>query len=68
MNFRIPAAAAALAVMAVMNVSSPASAQTNLAWCATDRDGAMNCLYETLSQCEATVRGEGGECVPNPRK
>jgi hypothetical protein len=27
----------------------------------------MNCIYATLSACEQVIRGEGGECVPNPR-
>ncbi len=66
MNFRLLASAAALTVVALTGVSS-ARAQVNLPWCATDKDGAMNCVYETLSKCEATVRGEGGACVPNPR-
>jgi hypothetical protein len=53
-----------LAAAALM--SAPANAQTNQPWCATDRDGAMNCIYPTLEACEQTVRGEGGACVVNP--
>ena len=57
----------AAAAIAVALMSAPSNAQTNLPWCATDRDGAMNCTYPTLEVCEQTVRGEGGACVPNPR-
>jgi hypothetical protein len=60
---------AALAV-ATMLASSPSVAQTseiNEQWCGTGSDGAMNCLYSTLSECESVMRADGGECVPNPR-
>ena len=53
----------AAAAIAAALTSAPANAQTNQPWCATDRDGAMNCIYPTLTACEQTVRGEGGECV-----
>jgi len=63
MKFVLIGAVGALALFG----SAGARAQVNQPWCGTDRDGAMNCIYATLSACEATVRGEGGECVPNPR-
>jgi hypothetical protein len=68
MNTFLPKVFGAVA-MATALLSSPSLAQTsktNEPWCGTDRDGAMNCLYRTQSECESVVRSEGGECVPNP--
>lgn len=39
-------------------------------WCADygfgGLAGARNCYFKTLGQCQATVSGVGGYCVPNP--
>ena len=69
MNMFLPKAIGALAI-ATMLSSSPSRAQTsevNEPWCGTDRDGAMNCLYRTQSECEGVMISDGGECVRNPR-
>lgn len=46
--------------------ASPASAD-NFKWCAVTSGGmgASNCGYETLEQCRASARLEGGFCQPN---
>ena len=37
-------------------------------WCAIygDRSGAQSCYFETRRQCEETLSGIGGSCIPNP--
>jgi Protein of unknown function (DUF3551) len=39
-------------------------------WCAVysggDHGGSLNCYFETVEQCRATVSGVGGICVPSP--
>jgi Protein of unknown function (DUF3551) len=47
--------------------SGPAAAQAgiNNRWCS--EDGAIeNCSFSSFRQCQATVRGEGQVCSPNP--
>lgn len=36
-------------------------------WCAqySGRDGAQNCYFRTIQQCQAAVSGVGGFCKPN---
>jgi hypothetical protein len=34
-------------------------------WCAAYRNGSNNCGFTTIEQCQATVSGVGGSCVPN---
>ncbi len=37
-------------------------------WCADlgKEIGATNCGFVTVEQCQATIFGVGGSCVPNP--
>jgi hypothetical protein len=60
--------AAAIAVAAGVAMASPAEART-YKWCAqyTDDIGVLECAYNTLAQCQATVFGVGGFCKVNPR-
>ena len=41
----------------------------NYPWCANYnmQNGAKNCGFTTLEQCQATVSGIGGYCGRNPR-
>jgi len=36
-------------------------------WCAVwgDSEGGTECLYHSMAQCQATVRGMGGMCTEN---
>ena len=34
-------------------------------WCAAYRNGSNNCGFTTFEQCQASVSGVGGSCVPN---
>ena len=34
-------------------------------WCAAYRNGSNNCGFTTIEQCQASVSGVGGSCVPN---
>ncbi|MGH9695379.1 MAG: peptidoglycan-binding domain-containing protein [Bryobacteraceae bacterium] len=34
-------------------------------WCAAYHNGSQNCGFYTLDQCQASVSGVGGSCVPN---
>lgn len=66
MNVRLLALAVAALTLTAMD-SASATRQVNRKWCSS-QDGAMNCVYRTLAKCEKTTRGEGGECVRNPRR
>ena len=48
--------------------AASAQAQTNLAYCAQAKDGALECIYSTLTSCEQTARTEGSTCIPNPAR
>lgn len=68
MNSLLPKVIGAMA-MATMLSTSPSLARTsevNEPWCSVD-EGATNCLYKSLEQCEYVVRPGGGTCIPNPR-
>lgn len=62
MNIRTPATAMILTTLALVAMPT-VKAQTELPWCAANIDGAMNCVYNTLSDCEQWT---DGECIPNP--
>ena len=67
MNTLMPKVIGAMAI-ATMLSTAPGRAQTsevNLPWCSQD-EGATNCLYKTLEECEYVVRPGGGACIPNP--
>jgi hypothetical protein len=62
-------AMAAVGLLALAVISVPAMAQTsetNLPWCGYV-DGATECVYPTLQECERWMQPEGQMCVPNPR-
>jgi len=58
------------AFCAVVFACVPAHAQAayGYRWCSlqADRSGAMSCYFETRAQCEATISGIGGSCIPSP--
>ena len=60
MKIQTPVSTAILMALALMAASS-VQAQP---WCGTNIDGAKNCVYSTLADCE-WMRPDG-ECVPNP--
>jgi Protein of unknown function (DUF3551) len=62
MHLALVAAMAAIAASA-----SPAVAQQGAGnqWCAQFEDGATNCGFTTLSQCNAAISGNGGFCDRN---
>jgi hypothetical protein len=68
MKTLLPSVVGAMA-MATMLSTSPSLASTsevNEPWCSVN-EGATNCLYTSLSDCEYVVRPGGGTCIPNPR-
>ena len=68
MTMRATLSAAALMALALM-AASTAEAQTeqvNPPWCG-EVDGAKECIYPTLEECERWMQPEGQACVPNPR-
>jgi hypothetical protein len=48
--------------------ASPSMAR-DYSWCARTpiNGGNPQCNFSSLRQCQATVSGQGGECVQNPR-
>lgn len=45
-----------------------AMAQGGKAYCLKTQAGAMNCLYDTMAQCEATRKGQTNhQCMKNPK-
>ena len=54
------------ALAAILCIEKPAEAR-DYPWCAEGnyKDGATNCGFVTLQQCQDTVRGSGGSCRPN---
>ena len=46
--------------------AASAQAQTNLAFCGQAKDGALECVYATMTSCEQNARSSGGSCIPNP--
>ena len=45
-------------------IAGPAAADP-YKWCAAYRNGSNNCGFTTIEQCQASVSGVGGSCVPN---
>jgi hypothetical protein len=62
---RILIVAAALLTTAM---AAPASAR-DYPWCARTTSNGFNgdCSFTSFRQCEATVSGQGGDCISNPR-
>lgn len=66
---------AALAIAALMLLAgelSQAEARSRYGgyapkYCMREYDGTMNCAYFDRRQCQAAVRGTGGDCAINPR-
>ena len=56
------------ALIAGLLFAASAQAQTNLAYCAQAKDGALECVYATLAACEQTARTESSTCIPNPAR
>jgi hypothetical protein len=57
-----------LPAIAAAGVLAPASGQADpYRWCAQygARGGGTNCGFVTLQQCQMTISGMGGWCVPN---
>jgi hypothetical protein len=50
--------------------ATSAPAEEPYPWCAEyngdDGPGGVNCGFETLAQCRATISGIGGNCYENP--
>jgi hypothetical protein len=48
--------------------ATPAMAR-DYAWCARTpvNGGNPQCLFTSFGQCQATVSGQGGDCIENPR-
>ena len=50
--------------------TAPAQAEEPYRWCAeyasNDGSGGVNCGFDTLAQCRATISGIGGTCYENP--
>jgi hypothetical protein len=51
-------------VISLFLVAGPAAADP-YKWCAAYRNGSNNCGFTTIEQCQASVSGVGGSCVPN---
>jgi Protein of unknown function (DUF3551) len=48
--------------------ATPAMAR-DYAWCARTpvNGGNPQCMFTSFGQCQATVSGQGGDCIENPR-
>jgi hypothetical protein len=55
----------ALTLLPLLAAPDGTSAQSG-AWCARLR-GGDSCGFATFEQCRATISGDGGICIPNPR-
>lgn len=53
-----------LSVITLFLIAAPAAADP-YKWCAAYRNGSNNCGFTTFEQCQASVSGVGGSCVPN---
>jgi hypothetical protein len=53
---------ATLIVSAAALVSVPAFAQQQ--WCAISNEGASTCSFASLTACQQSVAGTGGNCMP----
>ncbi|GMO32640.1 MULTISPECIES: DUF3551 domain-containing protein [Bradyrhizobium] len=58
--------AAVFIALSAMGSPTPVQAQ-DLAWCSKFK-GMLNCMYETRSQCRASLSGRHGTCVQNRRR
>jgi len=56
--------AIAASLISLFLIAGPAAADP-YKWCAAYRSGANNCGFTTIEQCQASVSGVGGSCVPN---
>jgi hypothetical protein len=59
----------AVAGAALMDIGSArAQSAYSYPWCALygDRSGAQSCYFATRRQCEETLQGIGGVCIPSP--
>jgi hypothetical protein len=58
-----------MATAALLIVGTAPSMARDYAWCAQTRSNGGNpqCDFDTYRQCQATVSGQGGECIQNPR-
>jgi hypothetical protein len=66
-NLRINLLLGATAVGIAVTVSA-CGTKASLPWCADlNAQGRVDCDYRSFEQCQATVRGLGGTCGPNPR-
>jgi hypothetical protein len=46
--------------------ATPAMAR-DYPWCArTSTDGNPQCMFTSFGQCQATISGQGGDCIQNP--
>jgi hypothetical protein len=57
--------------LAAASTATPARAEVYYPWCAVYAGGGFGigstvCGFDTLRQCQETVRGLGGMCQPNP--
>jgi hypothetical protein len=60
-----------LVSLAAASTATPAQAEVYYPWCAVYAGGANGigatvCSFNTVQQCQETVRGVGGMCQPNP--
>lgn len=53
----------AVAAVVSMALSAAQATEASQPSCATDRNGAMNCLDRTLQPCEIVMWPEQGECA-----
>lgn len=68
MKIRTPILTGVLMAAALMaaQAAQAQSPEVRKPWCGTGVDGAMNCVYTRVSECEKWMRPDGW-CVPNPR-
>jgi len=60
--YRLPIAVGSMIFLFL--TAGPAAADP-YKWCAAYRNGSNNCGFTTIEQCQASVSGVGGSCVPN---
>ncbi|MBI1201412.1 MAG: DUF3551 domain-containing protein [Rhodopseudomonas sp.] len=53
-----------------LTTAAPAQAEEPYRWCAeysgSEGSDGVNCGFDTLAQCRATISGIGGNCYENP--
>jgi Protein of unknown function (DUF3551) len=66
---RMPMRALVTAAALLLAIGATPAMARDYAWCARTpvNGGNPQCLFTSFGQCQATVSGQGGDCIENPR-